>query len=56
MQPMSRATTLLAFLNLAPAGCTHIGPGTIVTDRVPYNEAVATSGKEQTLLNIVKLR
>jgi len=41
---------------LVPTGCQHYGPRTIVTDRVPYNEAIATSWKEQTLLNIVKLR
>lgn len=37
-------------------GCTHLGPRSIVADRVPYNEAIAASWKEQTLLNIVKLR
>lgn len=37
-------------------GCRHIGPQTIVADRLPYNEAIAASWKEQTLLNIVKLR
>jgi hypothetical protein len=37
-------------------GCVHLGPQTIVTDRVPYSNAVATSWQEQTLLNIVKMR
>jgi hypothetical protein len=37
-------------------GCHHVGPSTIVDDRVAYADAVATSWKEQTLLNIVKLR
>jgi hypothetical protein len=37
-------------------GCQHYGPHSIVADRLPYNEAIATSWKEQTLLNIVKLR
>jgi hypothetical protein len=41
---------------LCPLGCRHIGPSTIVQDRVAYDDAVATSWKEQTLLNIVKLR
>ena len=37
-------------------GCRHYGPRSIATDRLPYNEAIASSWKEQTLLNIVKLR
>jgi hypothetical protein len=45
---------LMALLGLA--GCRHIGPGTIVDDRICYNEAILTSWKEQTLLNIVRFR
>lgn len=41
---------------LAFGGCRHIGPRTIVDDRIPYNDAIATSWKQQTLLNIVRLR
>lgn len=41
---------------LALSGCQHIGPQTIVDDRIPYNEAISTSWKQQTLLNIVRLR
>jgi hypothetical protein len=55
MLRFSRSTVILLFL-LGPAGCQHYGPRSIVTDRLPYNEAIATSWKEQTLLNIVKLR
>jgi hypothetical protein len=47
---------LCALAVLCPVGCQHLGPGTIVEDRVAYDEAVATSWNEQTLLNIVKLR
>ena len=47
---------LCALAVLCPLGCQHIGPGTIVEDRVAYDEAIATSWKEQTLLNIVKMR
>ena len=41
---------------LGISGCHHIGPKTIMDDRLPYNEAIAASWKQQTLLNIVRLR
>jgi hypothetical protein len=51
-----RAFLVLAALLLVQTGCQHYGPRSIVADRLPYNEAIATSWKEQALLNIVKLR
>lgn len=53
---MKRHAVLCALAVLCPLGCKHLGPRTIIQDRVAYDEAIAASWKEQTLLNIVKLR
>src|SRR6516162_9840382 len=53
---MKRRGWLCALVALCPLSCEHLGPRTIVADRVAYDDAVATSWKEQALLNIVKLR
>jgi hypothetical protein len=45
----------LCGLALACAGCS-IGPRALPPDRIRYNEAVKTSGEEELLLNIVRLR
>jgi hypothetical protein len=45
-----------AMLGLSVAACTSIGPATVAHDRIDYASAIGDSWKEQTLLNIVKLR
>jgi hypothetical protein len=45
-----------AVLLVALSACTHLGPQTIAVDRFDYSTSVADSWKQQTLLNIVKLR
>jgi hypothetical protein len=50
--PVALMTLTLA---LAP-GCSHLGPRSVAVDRFDYSSAIADSWKQQTLLNIVKLR
>ena len=55
--PAVVATLGLALLGgLALTGCRHMGPETVSADRFDYSTAIADSWKQQTLLNIVKLR
>ena len=49
-------TVILLMAILTFTGCTNIGPKTVPRDRFDYNTASSDSWKEQTLLNIVKLR
>jgi hypothetical protein len=53
---MTNRLLVLMLVIAGPTGCRHYGPHSIVADRIPYNESIAMSWKEQTLLNIVKLR
>jgi hypothetical protein len=51
--PRNLAAALLGF---AVASCGGIGPATVSHDRIDYATAIGNSWKEQTLLNLVKLR
>jgi hypothetical protein len=45
-----------AVLSLSLFACSSIGPATVPHDRIDYGNSIGNSWKEQTLLNIVKLR
>jgi hypothetical protein len=47
---------LLSSALVLAAGCGHLGPKTVAVDRFDYGTAIGDSWKQQTLLNIVKLR
>jgi hypothetical protein len=50
------ADRLVVMLMTALAGCASIGPTSVPRDRIDYMAAVGDSWKEQTLLNIVRMR
>ncbi len=52
----ARAAFGHALLWLSLSGCASLGPNVIPRDRVDYLSSVADSWKEQTLLNVVRLR
>jgi hypothetical protein len=52
--PVASAIALVAVV--ASTGCKHLGPKSIAVDRFDYSTAIGDSWKQQTLLNIVKLR
>jgi hypothetical protein len=51
-----RQTLAAVVLTLLLVGCSSIGPATVPHDRIDYGSSIGNSWKEQTLLNIVKLR
>lgn len=55
LRDLPRLALALPVLVLLPA-CTSIGAGSVHRDRLDYSEVLTASWKEQTLLNIVKLR
>ena len=56
MKSVIRTRLVVLFATATLAGCTGVGPRTVTADRFDYSSAIADSWKQQTLLNIVKIR
>jgi hypothetical protein len=48
--------TLALLVILAPGGCKSFGPDAVWEERPSYNEAIHETAKEQTFLNIIRVR
>jgi hypothetical protein len=53
---MKNYWVLVFLITFTMSGCSSIGPDTVERDRFDYNTAISNSWKEQTLLNIIKIR
>ena len=53
---MKHPGTVIAIAILFLTGCSGLGPKSVSRDRFDYNTEISRSWKEQTLLNIVKIR
>lgn len=51
-----RIALATGFVGMFVAGCGSIGPASVPRDRIDYAGAIADSWKQQTLLNVVRLR
>src|SRR6476661_315935 len=51
-----RASLAAALIASATGACSSIGPATVPRDRADYSTAISDSWKQQTLLNIVRVR
>jgi hypothetical protein len=57
LNPAGECRLILVLLfALLLAACGSLGPATVATDRLAYARVTADSAKQQTLLNIVRLR